>query len=197
LLLRASFYLPSSSFGTLRIRRICDISYSTFRGLYIDFSPVSLTFLCLPGAWSTFFDLPIHSVYLIYPSTFHRQLIMMALASEPCQIDFRPEKGKLELHLQRRSGQEVQDQKHELTARIDERIQKVSDFRVEPGALVQQSAGHQVPGCDRREGARCRNELDAEAGDGRATNDDSTDSLGARGKRCMKSRRSSNTMGEK
>jgi hypothetical protein len=35
----------------------------------------------------------------------------------------------LAIDLRRRSGQEVQDKKDELTARIDERIQKVSNFR--------------------------------------------------------------------
>jgi hypothetical protein len=55
---------------------------------------------------------------------------MMALKSEPCPVDFRCEKGKLALHLRRRSGQEVQNQKDEPTVRTNERIQKVSNFQI-------------------------------------------------------------------
>jgi hypothetical protein len=55
---------------------------------------------------------------------------MMTLMREPCEIDFCGENGKLTLDLRRRSGQEVQDQKNELTARIDEPVQKGCDFRV-------------------------------------------------------------------
>jgi hypothetical protein len=59
---------------------------------------------------------------LISSSTFHCQLIVMTLTSEPCEIEFRREAGKLVINLRRRSGQEVQDKKDELTARIDERM---------------------------------------------------------------------------
>jgi hypothetical protein len=55
---------------------------------------------------------------------------MMTLMREPCEIDFCGEKVKLALDLRRRSGKKVQDQKNELSTRIDEPIQKESDFRV-------------------------------------------------------------------
>jgi hypothetical protein len=93
-------------------------------------------------------------ICLIYSSTFHFQFIMMALTSEPCEIAFRYEKGKLTLDLPRRSGQEVQNQKDDLTARIDERIQKVSYFWVRlkaARAAVQQSVGRRVPERDQKE----------------------------------------------
>jgi hypothetical protein len=50
---------------------------------------------------------------------------MMALTSEPCEIDSRDKKRRPAVDLRRRSGQEVQDQKDELTAWADERVQKV------------------------------------------------------------------------
>jgi hypothetical protein len=121
----------SSSFGSLRI---CDIACPNFHHLYIDLSQASETFLYLPGAQFAFFDLWISSICLLCLSTFHCQFIMMALTNEPCEIDFRSEKGKLTLDLRRPSGQEVRDQKDELTARIEEGIQKVADFRVRPDA---------------------------------------------------------------
>jgi hypothetical protein len=143
-------------------------------------------------------DLQTYSVCLICSSIFHCQFIMEAVTSEPREIDFRCEKGELALDLRRCSGQEVQDQRDEPTAWIDERIQKVSDFpvRLDAGpATVQQSTGRRVPGRDRREGGtRCRGEPDAEAADEQASDDTSTGSLGTRRERSTKSRRSSNTM---
>jgi hypothetical protein len=79
---------------------------------------------------------------LICWSIFHCQLIIMALTSESCELDFRYTKGKLALDPRRGSGQEVQIQKDNLMARIDESIQKESDFRVRleaARAAVQQS----------------------------------------------------------
>jgi hypothetical protein len=69
---------------------------------------------------------------------------MMTVTSEPCEINFRCEKGKLTLELRRGSGQEVQNQKSELTTRIEERIQEIPILQVRLGAArvaVQQSAG--------------------------------------------------------
>jgi hypothetical protein len=104
-------------------------------------------FLCIPGACSTFPDFQIYWIFLICSLTFHGQLTLLTLTGERGESDFRYEKGKLTLDLRRRSGQEVHDQKDELTAWIDGRIQKVSDFRprVEAArATVQQSVGHRL-----------------------------------------------------
>jgi chromosome segregation ATPase len=73
---------------------------------------------------------------------FECQLITMALTSERREIEGRCEKAKLALDLRRRSGQKVRDQKDELTARIDGRIQKVANLRAKLDAVhaaVQQS----------------------------------------------------------
>jgi hypothetical protein len=89
-----------SAFLELRICLICDISYPNFRDPYID-PPLPFR------AFSTFFDLQIYSICLICSSIFHYQLLTMALASKPCEIDFRDEQAKLALDLRRRSGREV------------------------------------------------------------------------------------------
>jgi hypothetical protein len=84
-------------------------------------------------------------------SIFHCQLIRKALTSEPCEIDFHCDKGKLALDLRRRSGHEVQNHKDELKSEIDECTQRVSDFWVGfETALeaLQQSVGRPVPGHD-------------------------------------------------
>jgi hypothetical protein len=74
----------------------------------------------------------------------------------------------------------VQNQKNELTARIDDHIQKVFDFRVRldaAPAAVQQSIGR-----DQSEGGVwCRGGRNAEAADGRASASGSTGSLGPAG----------------
>jgi hypothetical protein len=80
---------------------------------------------------------------------------MVALTNETCEIDFRQEKRKQARDLRRRSGQELQEQKDELASRIDELIQKVSDFRIRlevARVAIQQSVGHQVPGHDEGKG---------------------------------------------
>jgi hypothetical protein len=102
LLFSASLELarPSSNFGALQICLISDISSSNFSDTDIDF-PLSF------GASSTFFDLQIYSIYLIYSSIFHCQLLTMALASKPWEIDFHDEQAKLALDLRHRSGREV------------------------------------------------------------------------------------------
>jgi hypothetical protein len=102
------FARPSSSLGALWI---CHTSDSTFRDPSPDLAPTSSTFFCFPGACSTFFDLQIYSVCLIYSPTFHCQLIMIVLTGEPDKIDFRYETRKLALDLRHRAGQEVQNQK--------------------------------------------------------------------------------------
>jgi hypothetical protein len=66
----------------------------------------------------------IYFIYLICLSTFDCPLIMIALMSEPYKINFRCEKRKPGRDLQRWSEQEVQNQKDELTAPINERMQR-------------------------------------------------------------------------
>jgi hypothetical protein len=102
-------------------------------------------------------------------STFHYQFIMMAPTSTPREIGFRSEKEKLALDLQHHSGQDVQNQKDGLRARLDDPIYKVSDFRVRlkaAQAVVQQLVGRRVLEHERREGGtRCRDKSDVEAAD--------------------------------
>jgi hypothetical protein len=66
-------------------------------------SAISSTFLCRPGACLISIDPQIFSICLSGPSTFHCQLIMMALTSKPCQMDLRYEKGNLALNVPHRS----------------------------------------------------------------------------------------------
>jgi hypothetical protein len=114
------FVRPSSNLSALRIY---NVSYSNFHHPYIDLSPASSAFFCLSRACSIFFNLQIYSFCSICSLTFDSRFIMMALMGEPWEIDCHCEKGRLALY-RRRSRQEVQTQKGELTARIDEGIQR-------------------------------------------------------------------------
>jgi hypothetical protein len=100
--------------------------------LFLQADQFLLSLLCPSSALRScsLLDLQIWSVYLICSSTFHCQLIVMALTRKPCEIDFRYEKWKLSFDMRPCSEEEVQNQKDEVTARVDERVQKVSDFRV-------------------------------------------------------------------
>lgn len=79
----------------------------------------------------------------------------------------------------------MQDQKDELTVRIDGRIRKVPKLRVRleaAPAAAQQSVGRRVWGRDRREGgARRRGESGFEATERRASDGSLTSSLGGPG----------------
>jgi hypothetical protein len=85
------FDLPRSSalFGFAGFATFLSQKSATLTSIFHPFR----RFLYFPGACSTFLDLQIDSFCLIWLSAFHCQSFMMALTSEPCEINSRKKTG--------------------------------------------------------------------------------------------------------